>query len=334
MRLSLDVLLDKVISQLEVDAATVLLYDDATQVLEEVAGKGFYTPAYNPPGVRLGEGLAGSVGLKRTVLHVPDLAGTGDRFTRREIYKDEGFVEYIGVPLEAKGALKGVLEIFNRTPIDPDREWLNYLETLGGQAAIAIENAELFAGMQQSNQELITAYDATIAGWSHAMDLRDKETEGHTQRVTELTLKLAEKMGISKAEQAHMRRGALLHDIGKLGVPDYILHKPSDLTEKEWALMRQHPNYALEMLLPIDYLQPALDIPYCHHEKWDGSGYPRGLEWRADTARCPHLRRRGRVGRVCGRTGLTGQPGRKPKRSHTLPNSPGAISIRRWSQRF
>jgi putative nucleotidyltransferase with HDIG domain len=110
------------------------------------------------------------------------------------------------------------------------------------------------------------------------MDLRDRETEGHTQRVTELTLKLAARLGISPEEQVHLRRGALLHDIGKLGVPDDILLKPGKLTEQEWISMRQHPTYAFNMLLPITYLRPALDIPYCHHEKWDGSGYPRGLK--------------------------------------------------------
>jgi len=151
-------------------------------------------------------------------------------------------------------------------------------KSLAGQAAIAIDNLTLFNELQQSNLELLLAYDATIKGWSHAMDLRDKETEGHTLRVTELTLKLAGKMGVSKQNLVHIRRGALLHDIGKLGVPDQILLKPDKLTDQEWIIMRQHPNYALEMLKPISYLQPALDIPYCHHEWWDGSGYPRGLK--------------------------------------------------------
>jgi putative nucleotidyltransferase with HDIG domain len=182
------------------------------------------------------------------------------------------------VPLIAKGLLKGVLEIFSRTPITTDPDWMNYLETLGGQAAIAVDNAQLFEGMQRSNQELVTAYDATIAGWSLAMDLRDKETEGHTQRVTELTIKLAKRLGINEQEQVQIRRGALLHDIGKLGVPDQILLKPGKLTEEEWEIMRQHPTHAYEMLLPIKYLRPALDIPYAHHEKWDGTGYPRKLK--------------------------------------------------------
>ena len=132
--------------------------------------------------------------------------------------------------------------------------------------------------LQQAHQHLLDAYDATIAGWSHAMDLRDRETEGHSQRVTELTLKLAKAFGIQDNELTHIRHGALLHDMGKLGIPDSILQKPDQLTNEEWVVMRKHPQLAYEMLYPVEYLRPALDIPYSHHEKWDGTGYPRGLK--------------------------------------------------------
>ena len=134
------------------------------------------------------------------------------------------------------------------------------------------------SNIEHAHNKLKAAYDATIEGWSRAMDLRDRETEGHTQRVTHLTLKLAEAAGMNQEELVHIRRGALLHDMGKLGIPDSVLHKPDKLTDEEWVLMRQHPQLAYDMLHPIDYLHPALDIPYCHHEKWDGSGYPRGLK--------------------------------------------------------
>ncbi len=132
--------------------------------------------------------------------------------------------------------------------------------------------------VETAHSQLLSAYDATIEGWSRALDLRDKETEGHTQRVTILTEKLARLAGMSDDDLINIRRGSLLHDIGKLGVPDSILHKPDKLTDEEWVVMRKHPLYAYEMILPIEYLRPALDIPYCHHEKWDGSGYPRGLK--------------------------------------------------------
>jgi PAS domain S-box-containing protein len=169
--------------------------------------------------------------------------------------------------------------------IDAESRHLDYftedderlLLTIAGQMAIAIERIRLFNGLQTSLMNLNQAYDSTIEGWSRAMDLRDKDTEGHTLRVTELTLQLAAAMGIGQAELLHIRRGALLHDIGKIGVPDPILLKPDGLTVEEWTIMRRHPQYAYDMIAPINYLVPALDIPYCHHERWDGNGYPRGL---------------------------------------------------------
>ncbi|MGB8981889.1 MAG: HD domain-containing phosphohydrolase [Anaerolineales bacterium] len=137
------------------------------------------------------------------------------------------------------------------------------------------------AKLQEANAQLLSAYEATIEGWSHAMDLRDRETEGHSRRVAELTVKMARAFGMREEEIMHLRRGALLHDMGKLGIPDSILHKSAGLTEIEWAVMRSHPQIAHDMLYPVEYLRPALDIPYCHHEKWDGSGYPRGLKGEA-----------------------------------------------------
>ena len=162
--------------------------------------------------------------------------------------KDEDFVCYYGVPLITKGQVKGVLEVFHRATLEPDAEWFDFLNTLAGQAAIAIENATLFESLQRSNSELTLAYDATIEGWSHALDLRDKETEGHTQRVTEMTVKLARAFGLSEAELVQVRWGALLHDIGKMGVPDGILHKPGPLTDEEWVAMKKHPTFAYELL--------------------------------------------------------------------------------------
>ena len=121
------------------------------------------------------------------------------------------------------------------------------------------------------------AYDTTIMGWSSALDLRDRETEGHTQRVTKATLRLAQAMGLPEAEMVHIRRGALLHDIGKMPIPDSILLKPDSLNEEEWEIMRQHPANARKLLSSISYLKPAMNIPYYHHENWDGTGYPEGI---------------------------------------------------------
>lgn len=279
IRLTLDVLLDQVTVQLNVDAAAILLFNEGLQTLEYAAGRGFRSHEIEQSRLRLGQGYAGQAGLERRLVVMPNLRESGAAgFVRSNLLLADSFMGYAGVPLVAKGRLVGVLEVFHRSPLAVDVEWRDFLETLAGQAAIALDDAHLFSDLQRSNTELRLAYDATIEGWSRAMDLRDKETEGHTQRVTELTLTLAQAAGMTGDQIAHVRRGALLHDIGKLGVPDRILLKTDALTDEEWATMRMHPQYAYDMLSSIDYLRPALDIPYCHHEKWDGTGYPRGLK--------------------------------------------------------
>jgi HD-GYP domain-containing protein (c-di-GMP phosphodiesterase class II) len=139
--------------------------------------------------------------------------------------------------------------------------------------------ARAYVQLAKSNQDLATAYDATIAGWARALELRDKETEGHSQRVVALTLRLVERMQVPRESHAYIRWGALLHDIGKMGIPDNILLKADQpLTDKEWVVMKLHPTLAYELLSGIPYLGPALEIPYSHHEWWDGTGYPQGLK--------------------------------------------------------
>jgi putative nucleotidyltransferase with HDIG domain len=183
------------------------------------------------------------------------------------------------VPLKLKAELIGVLYVDNRAHAGIFKEHdLELISAFADQAAVAINSARLFEDLQESHRELERAYQATLEGWVRALDLRDKETEGHTQRVTILTYRLARSMGVSDADLIHITRGALLHDIGKMAIPDGILLKPGELTEEERQLIQKHPTYAYEMLRPIDFLVPALDIPYCHHEKWDGTGYPRGLK--------------------------------------------------------
>ena len=264
--------------ELGVDAADILLLDTTTQRLEFGAEHGFRTPAIRTANVLLGESFAGQVALSRKLVQISNLKNKPENFYLMDLINKENFFCYFGIPLISMGEVKGVLEIFHRSPLEQDNEWFNFLDALGRQAALAIENVTLIESLQRSNSELSLAYDVTIQGWSHALDLRDKETEEHTQRVTELTLSLAKAFGCSEEEIVQVRWGALLHDIGKMGVPDEILLKPGPLTEDEWVLMRMHPIFALNMLSPIKYLRKALDIPYCHHEKWDGSGYPQGLK--------------------------------------------------------
>jgi len=145
-------------------------------------------------------------------------------------------------------------------------------------ALLGLNFNTMVMSLDKSQKDLLSAYDTTLHGWSQALELKDEETEGHTQRVTNMTVEFARAYGISEDEIVHIRRGAILHDIGKMGVPDSILLKPGDLTDEEWEIMKQHPGNAYRMLEGIDYLYPARDIPYCHHEHWDGNGYPRGLK--------------------------------------------------------
>ncbi len=274
---TLGVLLDNVKNELKVDAVSILLLNSVTHMLDYAAGIGFRTKGVEQSHVRLGEGCAGSAAQECRTVSCLDIEKADEGFLRPLFLSEEGFVLHCATPLVVKGQVKGVLELFHRKTFEPELAWLDYFETLATQAAIAIENASLFENLQRSNTELTLAYDATIEGWSRALDLRDRETEGHTQRVTQMALQLAEKMGMSEVEKMDLRRGALLHDIGKMGVPDAILLKPESLIGREWEIMRQHPIYAYQMLSPIKYLRHALEVPYYHHERWDGSGYPFGL---------------------------------------------------------
>lgn len=267
------VLLQQATEQLGLDAADVLLYDAPTQTLQFAAGTGLPASREIPHSVRVGEGLAGRAASTGDIVS----ATLDDGDTGPAGQKGDRFVAYYGVPLLARGQLRGVLELYGHRVPDVDAEWLRFLGTLGGQAAIALENAQLVQDLQSANLELIAAYDATLEGWVRTLDMRDRETEGHTQRVAAMAVALARAMGIDEPALVHVRRGALLHDIGKMAISDSILLKPGPLTVDEQRLMRKHPEYAYELLSRFAFLRPALDIPYCHHEKWDGTGYPRGL---------------------------------------------------------
>jgi len=277
LQFTLGVILSQTQSQLQVDAAGVLLMEPEQQFMKYAATVGFRSKDSSLAIVPVENSLAGRAIHARRVMHIEDL-NQEINHAEAQLYHTEGFISYFCVPLISRGKIQGVLEVFHRVALQPYPDWMDFLETIAGQVSIAIENATLIEHLQQSNFELAKAYDATIEGWSHALDLRDRETEGHTQRVTEMSQRLAHIMGIHGEALVHMRHGALLHDIGKMGVPDRILHKASEITEEEQEIMRTHPQLAYEWLAPIDYLKEAIIIPYCHHEKWDGSGYPRGLK--------------------------------------------------------
>lgn len=278
IKLTLDVVLDQVTGQLAVDAARILLLNPLTQKLEYTAGRGIPDSASRWVALRVGEGHAGRAALERRPVHVPDLRSFPSLDASAEHSIPRGFTSYYALPLIAKNDVSGVLETFCRTAVEADEEWREFAGTLAGQAAIAIDNARMLTELTRSNTELRLAYETTLEGWSRALDLRDNDTQGHTARVAGLTVLLGQALGMDADEILHLRRGALLHDMGKMGIPDSILLKPGPLTEEEWQVMRMHPVYAYELLSPIAYLRPALDIPHLHHERWDGSGYPLGLK--------------------------------------------------------
>ena len=278
LRLTLNVLLTQVMEQLQVDAAAVLMYSPQTQALVYTVSRGFRSRATERAQLRLGQGYAGQAALRRQAVQVSGLDEAPDEAVLGRLLAGEGFMALQAVPLIAKGQLVGVLEVFRRRAIPDDPDSQLFLEALAGQAAIAIENAKLFEGLQRSNTELSLAYDATLLGWAKALDQRNHEAAGHSQRVADLAVRLARALNVDESKLAHLRRGALLHDVGHLSLPESVLFKPGPLNEDQWAAVRQHPTWAHALLASVHFLQPALDIPLYHHERWDGSGYPHGLK--------------------------------------------------------
>lgn len=277
---TLETLIEQVVTQLQVDAAAVWLVEGEPPSLNLATAHGMDAATT----LHLNLGAGGSpdplAGLPAQGLLVPD-PGSGEPNATIRVSGMEPFGSALLIPLRTNDRVLGLLGLFHRSRLTPDREWLDFAASVGGQTAIAVDRAGLFEDLKQANADLIVSYDATLEGWSRALDLRDDETSGHTERVTEGTLRLATAMGLGADDLTHIRRGALLHDVGKLGIPDRILLKPGPLTDAEWVIMKQHPVMAYEWLRPISFLKPALDIPYCHHEKWDGTGYPRGLRGEA-----------------------------------------------------
>ena len=267
----LDLIIAKAVEMLECEAGSILLCNQEENCLMFSASTSADSKTLAQIHIPLTDSLAGTIYSKNIPLVVNNVdqdirhnasVAAQIRFQTRSL---------LGVPMRIQDRVIGVLEALNKKEGVFTEEDVKILTAIASQAAVAIENAQLVEALQES-------YETTLEGWAAALDLRDKETEGHSQRVTLLAVQMAQEIGMKKEQVMHLRQGALLHDIGKMAVPDRILHKHGPLTEEEKAIMRQHPVNAYNMLYPITHLRPALDIPYCHHEKWDGSGYPSGLK--------------------------------------------------------
>ena len=268
-------LLDETLEVLHTHAGSIDLYGAASGSIKQYVGRGWFSPM---TGIMLkpGEGISGTV-FQTGVAHIAREFAS-DSLARPS---EPGMIPAgwggICFPIRTAQAIIGVIFISVQHPRKITASEINLLTTIAEIAGNAIHRTRLHDQVTIDATELAHAYESTIEGWSRALDLRDRETEGHTRRVTEMALRLARALNVNEDALIHIRRGALLHDIGKMGVPDSILHKPGPLSSEEWEVMRMHPIYAYEMLLPITYLHPALDIPYCHHEKCDGTGYPHKL---------------------------------------------------------
>ncbi len=275
----LSALLENLSRELQVDGADILTLNEENETLEWVAGIGFneLTMPEHPARYNLGANFASQVAVQRAPRLMVNLTDIDPQFLLPPA-RQQGFICYCALPLIAKGSVKGIMEIYHRQKTNMETECLGFLRTMSDQAAIAIDNALLFARLQRTNQDLLEAYDATIRGWARALDLRNSEAGDHTRRLVTMTLNLADRLGIPMDQWEHIRRGVILHDIGKMAVPDEILLKPGPLTPAEWEVMRRHPTYAHDWMSHIPFLQPAMEIPYGHHERWDGSGYPLGLQ--------------------------------------------------------
>lgn len=268
----LQAVLDRVINLLEAQAAAIAILDTHNQELVFELARGAWSPV-------TGLHMPGGVGIGNRVIATQEPFFSEDVRSEPDQYRPDllGTVQcLLCVPLISNKNVVGLLYIGRDSPVlQAD---LQLALAVADIAASAIHRAQLLNRLQQANRRLQCAYDRTIQGWSRALELRDQETEGHSRRVTRLTLQLARQMNIPEDDLLFLRWGALLHDIGKMGVPDAILLKPGPLSPEEWDVMRRHPEFAYNLLKPIEYLRPVIDIPYSHHERWDGSGYPLGLQ--------------------------------------------------------
>jgi HD-GYP domain-containing protein (c-di-GMP phosphodiesterase class II) len=277
LSLTLSVFLDHATAQLNADAAAVILPALSGRDPTMAAARGFRNTNRPVAHLRMDHPLASQAGVGRKTVSIEGSGPTDPRLENQPLMRSEEFAAYFATPLIAHGKVNGVLEIFQRSTQIRDPEWLELLESIAVQGALVIDNAESFQNLQRTHSELAHVCDSTIEGWARAIDLKVQEADGHGLRISELTVRLAEKFGIPVEQLLSIRRGALLHDIGKIGIPDRILWKPDRLSDEEWTLMREHPKYAERLLAPIEFLHSAMDIPKFHHERWDGRGYPYGL---------------------------------------------------------
>lgn len=264
----LEIVLDQVHEQLLVDSASVYLVDPVSQQLYAACGRGYTMQPFQQSSV-----AEITINTKRMlILDVHSNGNNNNQYLRSFI--NNGIAQCISVPMVAKGGVIGVLEGYYKTAVLLPPDKIEFLETIAGQTVIALEHVNLSDDYQDVSQKLSLAHEGILVGWAKALEYKDRETKGHSDRVTEMASRIGSELNFSEREMINLRWGALLHDIGKMAIPDTILFKPGPLNEQEWEIMRQHPLYAQDFLKGIDFLKEAMDIPLYHHERWNGAGYP------------------------------------------------------------
>jgi len=270
-------LLGQIREILDCDAVALFLVGDDKNSLVCKAKNGYMTDLAVNFSVPFEEVIIDAAAEEGRIVSVYDVSRIEPLSQLGVLIKNEKFRAQHASPIIVGGQIKGVLEVwFRRDGYRPSEDWLALFDAIANQTGLALDYNELYENLQKAYHDLEYSYEATIEGWSAAMDLRDEDTEGHSLRVTSLAETLGARLGLSDLELSHIHKGALLHDIGKIGIPDSILKKPGPLSEAEWELMRRHPKIAVDMLGRIPYLKDSLDIPLYHHERYDGSGYPFG----------------------------------------------------------
>lgn len=271
------IILDQVCRELDGDAADILILNKATNVLENIGATGFMDPMIRNIRVPLTTSVAGKVLLENRRYSIFNLNENPLWFIRKNM-QVENFKAFFAYPMVIKGETIGVMEVFMRKVFYPDRDWDVFLEALATQAAIAYDSFKKYSELQRMQQNVSASFRSTLETWSKSLELHDLESQGHIRRVTNDTIRLARELGMDESKLPDIERGALLHDIGKIGIMDEILLKKGDLTEEDWKEIKRHPQIARDLLSNVKLLEDALDIPYSHHENWDGSGYPQGLK--------------------------------------------------------
>ncbi|MHB8857597.1 MAG: HD domain-containing phosphohydrolase [Bellilinea sp.] len=275
----LDSVLVTIQESLNVDAVDILRIDKDENSLVPIAAKGLSTDFLEVQPFLISDPVLTDLRENNEPLILVNPSKAQLPVWTKSRLNNSHWIDFYGAaPMISGDRLIGVLEVFARQPLEIDDGWLDHLKSLALQATITLENDEMIHGIQRANHELVQAYEGTLVGWARALELRDKETRGHSERMMDLTMHLGRRLGMDSQKLEVIARGVLLHDIGKMGVPDYILHKPGPLTDEEWVVMRQHPQFAYNLLKNIPYLEGALEVAFCHHERWDGKGYPRGLK--------------------------------------------------------